>query len=76
MKVEAAGIEEHAGLVRQLFARRDLAAHQPGIPRELDPAASRLVPRRAGSNRGFMADGNAVSEFGGQRPNWLSLSSQ
>src|SRR5439155_4579809 len=49
------GNRRHSGLVRQLFARRDLTAHQPEILRELDPVAFLLIPRRAGWNRGFMA---------------------
>src|SRR2546421_1705524 len=49
------GNRRRSGLVRQLFARRDLTAHQHEILRELDPVAFLLIPRRAGWNHGFMA---------------------
>jgi hypothetical protein len=49
------GNRRRSGLVRQLFARRDLTAHQPEILRELDPVAFLLIPSRADWNRGFMA---------------------
>jgi hypothetical protein len=49
------GNRRHLALVRQLFARRDLTAHQPEILREPHPVASFLVPRRSASNRDFMA---------------------
>src|SRR5207253_832336 len=38
-----------------LSARRDLTAHQPEVLREPAPVTSLLVPRRAASNRGFIA---------------------
>src|SRR2546430_17551013 len=45
------GNRRHSGLVRPLFARRDLTAPQPEILREVDPGAFLPIPRRAGWDR-------------------------
>ena len=53
--MEAAGIEDAQHWCDNSLRDANLTAHQPEILRELDPAASLHIPRRAGWNRGFMA---------------------